>query len=137
MAKKIDAKVRKTSVPLREALDEIPEDRMNALVDAHIKEIERLKTTAPNFGAATTPDSIGSKTLLGYLVSSIDETGKIMHELFDGRSGELMDRVIHDQSMPKEAESPRRCIRCNTDYTSQSACRCGARASLRDNRKTL
>lgn len=58
-------------------------DRMNKLVDAHIKEIKRLKTTAPNFGAATTEDSIGSKTWLGYLVSSIDANGKITHELFD------------------------------------------------------
>ena len=30
-----------------------------------------------------------------------------------------------------------RCIQCNTEYTATTACQCGARASLRDNRQQV
>lgn len=61
-------------------IEKTPMFREAKLEDAHLRELQSHNAEAYNFGWATGPDSIESKTSKGKLYSALHADGKITHE---------------------------------------------------------
>lgn len=101
----------------------------------------RQAGTGRSYYLAVVNTDTGKADLRSHLATDCDEAATMMERAAAGKENVTVicsspRKAVAYAEVRKHNRQTRsgRCIRCNTDYTSDRACTCGARASLRDNR---